>query len=124
MKKTWNGSVLAGGCSIIDIGGKCTVWAPDVSRVNGTYTLYYSVSDIGTQNSAIGLAQSPTMEDGSWTDLGQVIRSSPSGNFNAIDANLIDDGGLKFTFGSYWDGMFQIPMNDVKTPAAVRCVCC
>ncbi|KZW02835.1 glycoside hydrolase family 43 protein [Exidia glandulosa HHB12029] len=111
------GSALPGKCSVIDLPGRCETWAPDIALVNGTYTLYYSVSAIGSADSAIGVAQSPTMEEGSWTDLGEVIRSGPGLNYNCIDPNLIDDGGLKLTFGSYWDGMFQIPMNDVKTPA-------
>lgn len=117
----WNktGVVLPGGCSVIDLPGRCEIWAPDVSLVNGTYTLYYSVSQGGSQHSAIGVAQSPSMEIGSWTDLGEVVRSNGDKNFNCIDPNLIvGDKGLQFTFGSYWDGIFQIPLSDVKTPAA------
>lgn len=85
-----------------------------------TCTNQYSISSIGSPNSAIGVAQSPTMEDGTWTDLGEVFRSDGTGNYNAIDPNIIDDGGLKLVFGSYWDGMFQFPLSDIKTPAAVR----
>ena len=64
--------------------------------------------------------------DTTWprTDLGEVVRSNGSKNFNCIDPNVIDDGtGLKFTFGSYWDGIFQSPLSGVKTPSAVSRCC-
>lgn len=36
-----------------------------------------------------------------------------------VDPNLIDDDGLKLSFGSYWDGMYQIGLYpDVETPAS------
>ena len=38
------------------------IWAPDISRVNGEYRLYYSVSTFGSNRSAIGLATSPTLD--------------------------------------------------------------
>ncbi|EJD49620.1 glycoside hydrolase family 43 protein [Auricularia subglabra TFB-10046 SS5] len=110
------GSVMPN-CSVIDLPGRCELWAGDVKRIGDQYVLYYSVSAIGAQNSAIGVAVSPTMEDGTWTDMGEVIRSDDSLSFNAIDPNIVDSNGLKLTFGSYWDGMFQIDMADYKTPA-------
>ncbi|TFK50978.1 glycoside hydrolase family 43 protein [Heliocybe sulcata] len=104
---TRSGSVLPNGSSI-NLSSNQGLWAPDVNYIQGLYTVYYSVSIIGSQNSAIGVATSPSMEPGTWTDLGQVIRSSPSDVFNAIDPNIIDDNGLKLSFGSYWQGMYQI----------------
>ncbi|KZW02837.1 endo-1,5-alpha-L-arabinosidase [Exidia glandulosa HHB12029] len=114
------GSVLKDQCSIIDHPGKCSnIWAPDVAKVNGTYTLYYSVSSLGKPDSAIGVAQSKTMEPGSWTDLGEVIRSKSGDNVNAIDPNLVKDkdGKLSLVFGSWWNGMYEVPLKNVKTPA-------
>lgn len=70
-------------CSIIDNPGRCELWAPDVNFVNGSYALYYSVSSLGSQNSAIGVATSPSMEPGTWTDLGQVISSKSGDLYNA-----------------------------------------
>ena len=78
------GAVLPNCTVIKDIPiSDCSVWAPDVKLINGQYTLYYSVSQLGTQNSAIGVATSPTMEPGSWTDHGAVVRSKPGDSFNA-----------------------------------------
>ncbi len=79
---TSDGSVLPN-CSSIDLPGKCALWAPDVNYYNGRYVLYYSVSSIGSQNSAIGVATSPSMLTGTWTDLGKVISSSPGDVYNA-----------------------------------------
>lgn len=91
--------------------------APDVQLVNGVYHVYYSVSTFGSQNSAIGLATSPTMEAGSWTDKGATgIVSSSSKAYNAIDANLINaDGTYYMNFGSFWNDIYQAPMNSAAT---------
>ncbi|KAF9071204.1 glycoside hydrolase family 43 protein [Rhodocollybia butyracea] len=114
------GSVLPD-CSVIDLPGNCVLWAPDISFNDGLYTLYYAVSTFGTQNSAIGVATSSSMEPGTWTDLGEVISSAPGDSYNTIDPNLISDSvGLQLVFGSYWDGMFQIDLspgvNDQASP--------
>ena len=39
---------------------------------------------------------------------------------DAVDPNIIDNNGLKLSFGSYWNGMYQIGLwPDVKTQASV-----
>lgn len=94
--------------------------APDVQKVNGAYHVYYSVSTFTSQDSAIGLATSDTMEEGSWTDQGSTgVSSSSSKPYNAIDANLFnDDGTYYMNFGSFWQDIFQAPMNSAATKAA------
>ncbi|KAL0564544.1 hypothetical protein V5O48_017500 [Marasmius crinis-equi] len=112
------GSVLPN-CSKINLPGNCNLWAPSISFTLGKYVLYYSVSTIGSQNSAIGVATSPSMEPGTWTDLGAVVTSKPGDVYNAIDPDLIDDNGLKLSFGSYWNGIYQIGLwPDVNNPAS------
>ncbi|KAG7395675.1 hypothetical protein PHYBOEH_003354 [Phytophthora boehmeriae] len=105
--------------SIINLAGKDDLWAPDVHKVGDTYYLYYSVSSFGTQNSAIGLTTSKTMEAGSWTDLGSVgITSNASKKYNAIDPQLFQVGNQYYVnFGSYWQDLFQVKMtsNPTKT---------
>ena len=89
------------------------LWAPDVIRVGDRYLLYYSASTFGSNVSAIGLATSKTLEPGSWTDQGVVIRSQRSDNFNAIDPAVIrtPEGKLYMSFGSFWSGIRMVELD-------------
>lgn len=127
------GSMLPDGSSI-DLPGNDDLWvctlhlrqrstnnpqAPDAQLVNGVYHVYYAVSTFGSQNSAIGLATSDTMEGGSWTDHGSIgVQSTSAKPYNAIDANLLNDGGAYYlNFGSFWHDIYQVPMNSAATTA-------
>ena len=78
--------------SIIDLPGNRALWAPDIGILYDAYVLYYSVSTVGSQNSAIGLATSYTMEPGDWLDWGAVITSKPGDPYNASTSALcLDD---------------------------------
>ncbi|KAF2654340.1 glycoside hydrolase family 43 protein [Lophiostoma macrostomum CBS 122681] len=105
------GAAIPAGSSI-DLDGNDDLWAPDVQLVGSTYYLYYSVSSFGSQNSAIGVATSSTLEYGSWTDLGATgIKSSTGKSYNAIDGNLIYDGSNYYmNFGSFWGDIYQVQM--------------
>lgn len=87
--------------------------APDLRNIDGIYHLYYAVSTIGSQDSAIGLATSDSMAAGTWIDHGSTgVATTAANNYNAIDPNLLDDGGTFYlTFGSFWGGIEQVPMN-------------
>ena len=95
-------------------------WAPDIVRVGDRYLLYYSVSNMGKMNSAIGLATNPTLDPADpayrWTDQGIVVQSHEGGNFNTIDpsAFLDSNGFLWLAFGSYWSGIKLVSL-DPKT---------
>ena len=93
------------------------IWAPSAYKIGDKYFLYYSVSTLGKQNSAIGLAVNTTMNpddpDYNWVDAGMVIRSFTGSEYNCIDSNLSydEDGHLWLTYGSYWGGIFQREIN-------------
>lgn len=59
------------------------------------------------------------MADGSWTDHGTTgIETTPANDYNAIDANLLDDGGTFYmTFGSFWGGIYQVRMDGAAEKA-------
>ncbi|KAF4318267.1 hypothetical protein BBO99_00005683 [Phytophthora kernoviae] len=109
----YEGAAIPDGSSI-DLKGSDDLWAPDVQKVGDYYYLYYSVSSFGTQDSAIGVARSKTMDVGSWEDGGSTgITSDKSKAYNAIDPNLIEvDGAFHVSFGSYWQGIYQTSMRD------------
>ncbi|KAG7378110.1 hypothetical protein PHYPSEUDO_010548 [Phytophthora pseudosyringae] len=121
----FEGAALPEGSSI-ELKGKDDLWAPDVHKVGEFYYLYYSVSSFGTQNSAIGVARSSSLDVGTWEDAGSTsITSDASKPYNAIDPNLVEaDGGYYLTFGSYWQGIHQAHMRDPpvlssSTPAQI-----
>jgi len=87
-------------------------WAPDISKFNGKFHLYYSVSSFGSRSSAIGLATAPTLDQSSpnyrWTDNGLVVRSFVDrDDWNAIDPNLVieDTSNVWLAWGSFWSGI-------------------
>ena len=85
--------------------------------VDDTYYLYYAVSTGGSQDSAIGIATSPSMDSGTWTDLGS-IGIPQSKDYNLIDPNLLIvnyGAGYQLSFGSFWNDVYQIELEDPKT---------
>ncbi|KAF7876477.1 hypothetical protein EAF04_001567 [Stromatinia cepivora] len=115
---TYVGDALTGG-SRINLAGNKDLWAPDVHLVGSTYYMYYAISTFGTQNSAIGVATSATMEVGSWTDHGATgIASSKGSAYNTIDPNLILVGSAYYlNFGSFWTDIYQVGMASTPTKA-------
>jgi len=100
-------------------------WAPDISYHNGQFYLYYSVSAFGKNTSCIGVATNTTLDEADqafkWVDHGKVIQSVPGRDmWNAIDPNLIvDDAGTPWlVFGSFWDGMKMVKLDQSLTKVA------
>lgn len=116
---TYKGAAIPNG-SKIDKTGNNDLWAPDVQKVGDTYYLYYSVSSFGSQDSAIGVATSTTLDVNSWTDLGSTGVSSSSGkSYNAIDGNLLYDGSNYYlNFGSFWHDIYQVKMANPPSKVA------
>jgi arabinan endo-1,5-alpha-L-arabinosidase len=93
------------------VDGVTSLWAPDISYYGGSYHLNYAASTFGSNNSVIGLATTPTLDQQShayrWTDRGLVAESTSTDNWNDIDPNLsIDVAGRPWlAFGSFWSGI-------------------
>ncbi|MBN2163802.1 MAG: family 43 glycosylhydrolase [Pontiellaceae bacterium] len=99
-------------------------WAPDVAFFNGKYHVYYSISEWGTIDSAIGLVTTPSLTSPSWTDQGKVVQSDAANEavsetdttaFNCIDPSILvdDNGSVWMTFGSYSSGILVTEINPV-----------
>lgn len=99
------------------VPGTRGLWAPDISYFNGRYHLYYACSTFGSNRSVIGLATNATLDAMSprfeWQDRGLVVESNRNDEFNAIDANHIEDRGGRhwLVFGSFWSGIKMIPLD-------------
>jgi arabinan endo-1,5-alpha-L-arabinosidase len=94
-----------------------SMWAPDISCVDGEYRLYYAVSAFGKTSSAIGLSVNKTLDNTSpdyrWIDRGKVIQTPAGNNWNAIDPCAFDDadGNNWMVLGSCWSGLKLVPLN-------------
>jgi arabinan endo-1,5-alpha-L-arabinosidase len=116
-----------------EIPGARDFWAPDVSRFNGQFHLYYAVSTFGSKHSVIGLATNkaldPKSPDYHWKDCGKVIQTGDKEDWNAIDPSIFLDGDTPWlSFGSFWSGIKLVridavtgkPANDRLTSLAAR----
>lgn len=89
-------------------------WAPDVIHLNGHYHLYYSVSEWGKSNSAIGVARSKSLKNPRWTDLGVVVQSHGGADeINAIDPAVFRDvdGRVYLSYGSFFGGIGLVEID-------------
>ncbi|KAL8846347.1 MAG: hypothetical protein Q9221_008558 [Calogaya cf. arnoldii] len=120
---TYKGAALPNGSKTSKAGNQ-DLWAPDVARFDSTYYLYYSVGSFGSQDSAIGVVTSTTMDVGCWTDHGSTgVESIAGSKFNAIDGNLQSANGKTYmNFGSFWSGLFQVEMTAPPTTTIAEAI--
>ena len=99
------------------VPGVKNFWAPDVYEHDGTYYLYWSASTFGSNTSVIGLHTSTSLDpedpDHGWVDKGQVVASTGSDEFNAIDPGVVIDaaGTPWLAFGSFWSGIRMVELS-------------
>ncbi|OJJ79697.1 endo 1,5-alpha-arabinase [Aspergillus glaucus CBS 516.65] len=116
------GTVLDGP-SVIEKQNRTRPWAPTTVQWKNRFYCFYTISKNGVRNSAIGVASSDSIDQGGWTDHGAVINTEkgplsdmyPLTVSNAIDASFIADqstGKPYLLWGSYWHGIFQLPLAD------------
>ncbi|PLN80496.1 endo-1,5-alpha-L-arabinosidase [Aspergillus taichungensis] len=116
------GTVLDGP-SIVEKGNSNRPWAPTTIERNGRFYCFYTVSSRSNRDSAIGVASSDNPEGGGWKDHGALISTQkgpradiwPYTVSNAIDASYIEDQDTHkpyLLFGSFWHGIFQVPLAD------------
>ncbi len=95
------------------------IWAPDVNFFNDQYYVYYAASHFGSRNSVIALASAANIE-GKWIDHGEVLHTTESMHYNAIDPEIawtiVDNKRVEqwLVFGSYWEGI-KAHKLDMKT---------
>ncbi|KAJ5083901.1 Glycoside hydrolase family 43 [Penicillium alfredii] len=115
--------------SVIPKGDRKAPWAPTVIEVDGKFYCYYSVSEAGCRDSAVGVATSNSPGPGDWYDHGVVVQTGtgkgsdvpPYTQSNAIDPSTLvtPDGQGYLTFGSYWNGIYQVPLSeDLLSPVS------
>ncbi|RDW86769.1 endo 1,5-alpha-arabinase [Aspergillus mulundensis] len=116
------GTVLDGN-STVQKQNQRRPWAPMVTQWRDRVYCFYSISQNGKRNSAIGVASSESPEPGDWTDHGALINTGagngsdvyPYNVSNAIDPGFLadpDTGKPYLQYGSYWEGIFQVPLAD------------
>jgi arabinan endo-1,5-alpha-L-arabinosidase len=105
------------------------LWAPDIRYLDGTYYLYYVVTQTtvtaGPNDNAIGVATAPT-PTGPWTDSGDpVVDPRPGASGNPDDfkwtfdpSQFTDADGTRYLYyGSYYGGIFVTELSDDGTEA-------
>jgi len=86
-------------------------WAPDVSKVDGRWHLYWSIGVFGTSRAVIGHATNVTLDPADsryeWVDGGAVVASGNGSPTMAIDPNAVTDGSGDrwLAWGSFGHGI-------------------
>jgi beta-xylosidase len=101
------------------------LWAPDIRYIDGTYYMYYVVTQTTVtperDDNAIGVATAPT-PTGPWTDSGEPVVGPRRGNGGFLwtfDPNEFtdSDGARYLYYGSYNGGVFVTELSEDGTRA-------
>jgi arabinan endo-1,5-alpha-L-arabinosidase len=112
-----------------DVAGGAALWAPDIRYLDGTYYLYYVVTQTtltpGPNDNAIGVATAPS-PTGPWEDSGgPVVGPRPGASGNPDDfrwtfdpSQFTDRDGTRYLYyGSYYGGIFVTELSADGTEA-------
>jgi arabinan endo-1,5-alpha-L-arabinosidase len=97
--------------------GEISGWAPDISRHDGMWHLYWSIGVFGTTEAVIGHAVSKSLDPGSsdygWVDQGPIVASGPGSPTMAIDPEAVtdEDGRRWLAWGSFGQGIMLQPLD-------------
>ena len=108
------------------------IWAPDIRFVDGQYRMYYVVTETMVtsepHDNAVGMATAPTPV-GPWTDSGAPVVAPRRGDDGApgnftwnFDPSAVTntDGSQSLFYGSYYGGVFEVPLTSDGTRTAGR----
>ncbi len=90
------------------------IWSPDIIKFRDRYWCFYSISEFGKNNSAIGLTSATGIFRGDWREDGVVVSSRQGvDTFNAVDPGVVVDaeGNPWLVFGSFNDGHHLIQLD-------------
>ncbi len=91
---------------------RASIWAPDVSYINGKYVMHYSKSVWGGEKTCgIGAAVADKPE-GPFIDKGKLFQSFEIGVQNSIDPFYIEDKDKKYLFWGSFRGIYAIELSD------------
>ncbi|WP_083461371.1 family 43 glycosylhydrolase [Cellulosilyticum ruminicola] len=90
---------------------KNDVWGPNIEYYKEKYYMYYSVSEFGKKNSAIGVVACSSILKGDWKD-GGVVLSSKEGQ---SEHNAIDPSNKPWLVFGLWGDGIHIVYLDVNT---------
>jgi len=96
-------------------------WAPDVAFLNGLWHMYYTVSVWAGPISCIGVATTPSLASGNWTDSGAPVVChiwswTSRVTINAIDPHVFVDPRTNrkyLSYGSFHAGVYIIELGQL-----------
>lgn len=86
------------------------LWAPEIAEFDGEFYCYYSYSEWGDENPAIGVATANHPE-GPFEDHGKLFDSDEIGVENSIDPYFHVEDGIPYLFWGSWYGIWGVELS-------------
>lgn len=95
--------------------GAGSIWAPDITKYQGKYYLFYSLSIWGDSNPGIGVAVSENPA-GPFEDQGKLFTSEEIGVENSIDPFFFVEEDAPYLFWGSFNGIYgvELAMDDLS----------